>query len=68
MKPATPFVATARSPDGVVEAMELKPVRASRMQFLLSVQFHPERLVQVQVRYREIFNQFVAASKKNRDK
>ena len=66
MKPATPFVATARSPDGVVEAMELKPVRASRMQFLLSVQFHPERLVQV--RYREIFNQFVAASKKNRDK
>jgi putative glutamine amidotransferase len=68
MKPATPFVATARSPDGVVEAMELKPVRARRMQFLLSVQFHPERLVQVQARYREIFNQFVAASKKNRDK
>jgi len=68
MKPAKPFVATARTADGVVEAMELKPLWAKKMPFLLSVQFHPERLVRVHARYRGIFKQFVAASQKNRDK
>jgi putative glutamine amidotransferase len=68
MQPAAPFVATARSPDGVVEVMELKPLWASKMPFLLSMQFHPERLVQVNARYREIFKMFVAASENNRDK
>lgn len=60
-EPAQPFVATAVSADGIVEAMELKPKWAARMPFLLSVQFHPERLVQLHARYRNIFRKFVAA-------
>jgi putative glutamine amidotransferase len=63
-KPATPFTATARSRDGVVEAMELKPEFAAQMPFLLSVQFHPERLMQKHARYRAIFEKFVAACAK----
>jgi putative glutamine amidotransferase len=66
--PAEPFVVTARSSDGVVEAMELKSLRIRKMPFLLSVQFHPERLVQVNVCYRDFFKRFVAASQKNRGK
>ncbi len=55
MEPAEPFTATARSRDGIVEAMELKPEHAAMLPFLLSVQFHPERLVQKHARYRAIF-------------
>jgi putative glutamine amidotransferase len=60
-EPAEPFVATARSSDGIVEAMELKSELSATLPFLLSVQFHPERLVQKHVRYRAIFKTFVAA-------
>jgi putative glutamine amidotransferase len=60
-EPARPFTATARSRDGLVEAMELKPEFAARMPFLLSVQFHPERLTHKHARYRAIFEKFVAA-------
>jgi putative glutamine amidotransferase len=63
-EPAEPFVATARSRDGIVEAMELKPELAAWLPFFLSVQFHPERLMQKQARYRAIFEQFVAACAK----
>lgn len=63
LEPASLFVATARSRDGVVEAMELKSEFAGLLPFLLSVQFHPERLVQKHARYRAIFEQFVAAAK-----
>ena len=59
--PAKPFRATAVSADGIVEAMELKPGWSARMPYLLSVQFHPERLVQLQAKYRNIFGSFVAA-------
>jgi putative glutamine amidotransferase len=60
-EPAGPFVATARSRDGIVEAMELKPELAAQLPFLLSVQFHPERLIHKHARFRAIFKQFVAA-------
>jgi putative glutamine amidotransferase len=63
-EPAKPFKATARSRDGLVEAMELKPEFAARMPFFLSVQFHPERLTQKHARYRAIFQKFVAACSK----
>jgi putative glutamine amidotransferase len=66
LKPAGPFAATARSRDGIVEAMELKPEFAAQMPFLLSVQFHPERLTHRHARYRAIFERFVAACVKNR--
>ncbi len=64
LEPAEPFTATACSRDGIVEAMELKPELAATLPFLLSVQFHPERLVQKHARYRAIFEQFVAACAK----
>jgi len=63
-EPAEPFAATARSRDGIVEAMELRPELAALLPFFLSVQFHPERLVQQHARYRAIFEKFVAACAK----
>lgn len=61
--PVDPFVAVARSRDGIVEAMELKADLG--LPFYLSVQFHPERLVQKHDRYRAIFREFVAACAKS---
>jgi putative glutamine amidotransferase len=61
METAWPFVATAVSPDGLVEAMELKPELAAQFPFFLSVQFHPERLTDKHARYRAIFEKFVKA-------
>ena len=64
MVPADPFTATARSKDGIVEVMELKSECSAMLPFMLSVQFHPERLVQKHARYRAIFEKFVAACAK----
>ena len=61
LEPAGPFVATALSLDGIVEAMELKPELARQLPFMLSVQFHPERLVHKHARYKAIFKKFVEA-------
>jgi len=61
LEPAEPFTATARSRDGIVEAMELK---LPLLPFFLSVQFHPERLTHKHRRYQKIFQSFVAACKK----
>ena len=66
LHPAGPLMATARSRDGIVEAMELKPGAAGNMPFFLSVQFHPERLAQKNGRHRALFRQFVAASARHR--
>ncbi len=68
LQPAEPFVATAQSQDGIVEVMELKPELAAKMPFLLSVQFHPERLVHKHARYGAIFQKFVEACGKNTKK
>ena len=54
-----PFMATARSNDGLVEAMELKPEFACAMPFFLGVQFHPERLLEKGNHYLELFRSFV---------
>jgi putative glutamine amidotransferase len=59
LKPAEPLIATARSSDGIVEAMELRPEAARRMPFLLSVQFHPERLAERHAEHRAIFRRFI---------
>ena len=63
-EPAELFMATARSPDGLVEAMELRPEMAALLPFFLSVQFHPERLTQKDKCFPAIFKTFVAACKK----
>jgi putative glutamine amidotransferase len=61
LKPAEPLMAVARSSDGIVEAMELKPGASKRMSFLLAVQFHPERLAEKFAEHRAIFSSFVKA-------
>jgi len=60
-EPVDPFIATARSRDGLVEAMELKPEFAGALPFFLGVQFHPERLLEKGNAYRELFRSFVKA-------
>jgi putative glutamine amidotransferase len=51
---------TARSPDGVVEGMEQKSGN-HMLPFLLSVQFHPERLMDRYPEHRAIFEAFIQA-------
>jgi len=50
----------ARSPDGVAEGMELKG--SGLLPFLLSVQFHPERLMDRYSEHKGIFEAFIQAS------
>jgi putative glutamine amidotransferase len=61
LEPAEPLMATARSSDGIVEAMELRPEAGRRMPFMLGVQFHPERLTERYAEHRTIFLRFVLA-------
>jgi len=61
LQPAEPLAAVARAQDGIVEAMELKSDASPRMPFLLSVQFHPERLTERHAEHRAIFSRFVRA-------
>jgi len=49
----------AQSPDGVIEAVELKD--AGREPFLLGVQFHPERLIDRSAVFRQLFSGFIEA-------
>ena len=63
LDPAEPLTAVARTCDGIVEAMEWKPEAARRMPFLMSVQFHPERLTEHHAEHRAIFSRFVEACK-----
>ena len=63
---AKPLRVTARSVDGVVEGMELRPAAARWLPFLVSVQFHPERLVKRHPEHRKIFSSFTLACGLNR--
>jgi putative glutamine amidotransferase len=56
-----PLQAVGRAPDGLIEVLELKPEARDTLPFLLSVQFHPERLVDRYPQHRAIFAAFVAA-------
>jgi putative glutamine amidotransferase len=58
---AAPLRVAAVSSDGIVEALELKPSAAGILPFLLTVQFHPERLVDRYVEHRAIFSGFTQA-------
>lgn len=64
-EPAGLLAVVARSADGVVEAMQLKPGAARMLPFLLSVQFHPERLMDRHPEHRAIFAAFACASSLN---
>jgi putative glutamine amidotransferase len=58
---AEPLQVTAASGDGVVESMELKPEAVRLLPFLLSIQFHPERLANRYPEHRAIFRAFTQA-------
>ncbi|MGD1084487.1 MAG: gamma-glutamyl-gamma-aminobutyrate hydrolase family protein [Verrucomicrobiota bacterium] len=56
---ARPLRAVARSGDGVIEAAELK--EPGRSPFLLTVQFHPERMLDGNGTFLRLFREFVGA-------
>ena len=58
---AAPFRATATGPDGLIEATELAPTGDGQWPWFLSVQFHPERLVDRYPAFRQLFRCFVEA-------
>jgi putative glutamine amidotransferase len=60
-KIARPLRVSGRAPDGVIEALELRPEDAELMPYLLGVQFHPERLTRGHPEYVELFRSFTEA-------
>jgi putative glutamine amidotransferase len=67
-KLAKPFRVTGQAPDGVIEAVELRPEDAGLMPYLLGVQFHPERLIRGYPEYIELFRSFTEACAVQRGK
>lgn len=65
---AEPLRVVAVSPDGIVEAVELRREVAHWLPFLVGVQFHPERLAPQHAEHRALFEALVRASLKNRKK
>ncbi len=57
-RPAPGLRVTARSPDGVIEALEGTDGR-----FVVGVQWHPERMVGHDARQRALFEAFIAAAR-----
>ena len=58
---AKPLQATAVTRDGIIESMELARPAEGLLPFLLSVQFHPERLFARHMEHLELFRMFVSA-------
>lgn len=56
---AEPFRATAWSPDGIIEAFELKAENRHWLPYMVAVQFHPERLTRRHPEFLELFRSFV---------
>jgi len=59
---AAPFAVTARSPDGVIEAMELVPHARPALPFFVAVQYHPERLFDRYPAHLALFQEFAKAA------
>jgi len=55
---------TASGPDGIVESLELAGSERGIVPFLLSVQFHPERLYERHPVFLELFRSLILACKK----
>jgi len=62
---AEPLRATGVTRDGIIESMELAPEAEGLLPFLLSVQFHPERLFARHAEHLELFRVFVRACRLN---
>jgi putative glutamine amidotransferase len=67
-RPAEMLRVTGRSRDDITESMQLKPEAAHLLPFLLSVQFHPERLADRHPVHRAIFAAFARACAANHEK
>lgn len=65
-KIADSLQACATSPDGIVEALELNAAHRELLPWLLSVQFHPERLLRDHPIFHRLFESFVQAAKAKR--
>jgi putative glutamine amidotransferase len=65
---APPLRVAAVSSDGIVEGLELMPGGERWLPWLLSVQFHPERLAPRFPEHQAIFREFTRACALNRDK
>jgi putative glutamine amidotransferase len=63
---APPLEAIALSEDGIIEGLQLKPEAVHSLPFLLSVQFHPERLADRYPEHQAIFRVFAHACVLNR--
>ncbi|HUD84484.1 MAG TPA: gamma-glutamyl-gamma-aminobutyrate hydrolase family protein [Candidatus Saccharimonadales bacterium] len=63
---AEPLRAVATSSDGIIEAVELKDAGGSP--FLLAVQFHPERLIDKNKVFLQLFSSFIDACARSRQK
>jgi putative glutamine amidotransferase len=63
---AQPLRSVAASADGIIEAVELK--EPGRSPFLLGVQFHPERLIDKNEAFLQLFRSFVEACARLRQK
>ena len=60
-KLAKPLRTTGRSPDGLVESIELRTEDRDLLPYFIGVQFHPERLVAKYPMFLELFRSFTAA-------
>jgi putative glutamine amidotransferase len=65
---AAPLEVIAWSNDGIIESMQLKPSPVRMLPFLLSVQFHPERLANRYPEHQAIFAAFTQACVLNRER
>jgi len=64
---AEPLRVTATGRDGVVEAAEFRREAAHMLPFLMTMQYHPERLAPRHPEHQEMFNCFTRACILNRD-
>ena len=58
---AGPLQVTARSSDGIIEAVELKAGEAGALPYLIAVQYHPERLFDRHTQCLQLFRSFAHA-------
>jgi len=65
-KVAKPLRVTAVSIDGIIEGMELRQNCQHLLPYMITVQFHPERLFARHKEHFELFRSFTDASRRNR--
>jgi putative glutamine amidotransferase len=65
-EPGGPLRVTATGPDGIIEAVELKPTERALLPYLVSIQWHPERLIRNFPEYVEMFRDFIRACARGR--